>query len=230
MTGDVGLGALGALGVPGEGRVLAVYRRAVYLRGPGGLAAVTTMAAPPGPLHLRRTVLPPCRVGERVRMDGTTVRGPRWELSLDPPVWVGPLPPPGLLPDTAPSIDRIAGHATRLGGRGPGLTPEGDDVLAGMLLVAAARDADARDRLAAIAAGVRTTAIASAFLRWAALGQCIAPAHEALADLTTHGARASTSACTRLTAIGASSGRALLAGIRFGLNPSLDLLPAVSLL
>lgn len=229
MTGDVGLGARSALGVAGTGRVLAVYRRAVYLTGPGGLAAVTTMSAPPGPLHLRCAALPPCRVGERIRTDGASVRGPRWELPLDVPTWVGALPPSCLLPKTAVTADRIAGQAARLGGRGPGLTPEGDDVLAGLLLVASARGGDT-ERLATIAAGVRTTTIASAFLNWAARGQCIAPAHEALAELIAHGVHASTPACTRLTAIGASSGRALLTGIRFGLEPDLERSPAMPLL
>jgi hypothetical protein len=291
--GDIGVGAREALGVPGEGRVLAVYRRAVYLSGPGGLAALTTMAAPPGPLHLRCAALPPCRVGERIRTDGSTVRGSRWELGLDVPTWVGSLPPPDLLPRTAVTVDRIAGYAARFGGRGPGLTPAGDDVLAGLLLVAAAgarpddttkdtstdtavdttkdttdnpaddtaqrpaaahrddtaerpsaadpaddtaqRQAAARrdegtDRLAAVAAGVRTTTVASAFLRWAALGQCIAPAHDALTELAVQGAHASTPACARLITIGASSGSALLAGIRFGLEPNLERMPAVPLL
>jgi hypothetical protein len=202
-------------------------------------------------------VLPPCRVGERIRTDGSSVRGPRWELTLDLPTWVGSLPPSHLLPITTVTVDRIAGYAARLGGRGPGLTPEGDDVLAGLLLVVAAaaqpdadvaadttaprvgpdasrpdaaRRADVRDRLAEVAAGVRTTTIASAFLKWAARGQCIAPAHEALADLAVQGAHATTPACDRLTAIGASSGRALLTGIRLGLQPDLERSPTMPLL
>lgn len=229
MTGDIGLGALEAFSAAGELPVLAVYRRAVYLSGRRGIAALTTMAAPAGPLHLRRAAIPPCRVGERVRSDGSTLRGPRWELSLDLPAWVGSLPPPGLLPAATLPIARIAEHAARLGGRGPGLTPEGDDVLAGLLLVAAAQGSPP-EGLAAIAASVRTTAVASAFLAWAARGQCIAPAHDVLAELAVHGPHASTPACARLTAVGASSGGALLAGIRFGLQPDLEHSPATPLL
>jgi hypothetical protein len=68
--------------------------------------------------------------------------------------------------------------------------------------------------LARIAAAVRTTDVASAFLRWAARGQCIGPAHDALAEL----ARGVPDgpAATGLAGIGASSGRALLRGLRLG--------------
>jgi hypothetical protein len=223
---DVGLGARSAVDTPGTGRVLATYRRAAYLALPAGLCALTTAAAPPGPLHLRCRQLPPCRPGERVRTDGRTLHGEAWSLPLDGPTWVGPLPPAERLTG-AIGAAALRDHATRLGGRGPGLTPSGDDVLAGLLLVArAAGSADATPALLAVVASVRTTEVAAGFLHWAARGQCIEPAHAVLAALAEHGAEAESPACARLTTIGSSSGAALLAGIRIGLGaraPHLEL-------
>ncbi|HEX4251146.1 MAG TPA: DUF2877 domain-containing protein [Pseudonocardia sp.] len=223
---DVGLGARRALDTPGAGKVLATYRRAAYLTLPGGLCALTTAAAPPGPLHLRCHDLPPCRPGERVHTDGRTLRAETWSLPLRAPTWVGPLPPADRL-SGAIGAHELAGYAARLGGRGPGLTPAGDDVLAGLLLVAsAAGSAGDTAALIAVAASVPTTGVAAGFLHWAARGQCIEPAHAVLAELASCGADADTPACARLTTIGSSSGAALLAGIRIGLGaraPQLDL-------
>jgi hypothetical protein len=113
---------------------------------------------------------------------------------------------------------QVPQEAARLGGRGPGLTPAGDDVLAGLLLVARARAGiDSEPALLAAVSAVRTGDIAAGFLTWAARGQCIAPAHDVLHALVRHGADATVPACARLAAIGASSGTALLAGIRAGL-------------
>jgi hypothetical protein len=215
---DVGLGARAAVARPGTGRVLATYRRAAYLTLPAGLCALTTAAAPPGPLHLRCRQLPPCRPGERVRTDGRTLHGEAWSLPLDAPTWVGPLPPAGRLSGAIGAAELVE-YAARLGGRGPGLTPAGDDVLAGLLLVASAAGSAGDTRaLLAVAASVRTTEVAAGFLHWAARGQCIEPAHAVLAALAEHGAETDPPACARLTTIGSSSGAALLAGIRIGLG------------
>jgi hypothetical protein len=217
---DIGLGAHRVLSHPGTGRVLSVHGRAVYLRLPDGLCALVTPAAPRGPLHLRCDPLPPCRPGDPVTTDGRVLRGPDWAMSVHPPRWAGRLPAPGAL---AGSIrpDAVADWARRMGGRGPGLTPAGDDVLAGMLLVCRAAHPDAPEveaGLRHIAAGVATTGVASAFLDWAARGQCIAPAHDALAELAVHGPAETTPACEALARIGASSGEALLLGLRAGLS------------
>ncbi|WP_028936163.1 DUF2877 domain-containing protein [Pseudonocardia spinosispora] len=210
---DLGLGASAALRRPGVGRVLACYRRAAYLAMPGGLCALTTASVPAGPLHARCAQLPPCRPGEQVRTDSRTVSGRTWSLPLDAPTWVGSLPS-GLTP--AITTDQLADYADRFGGRGPGLTPAGDDLLAGLFLVLASTHAC--EVPAAIAASVRTTEIAAAFLYWAARGQCISPAHDVVLALAEHGADADVPECARLTDIGASSGRALLSGIRIGLG------------
>jgi hypothetical protein len=215
---DVGLGARAATRHSGTGRVLATYRRAAYLTLSAGLCALTTAAAPAGPLHLRCRQLPPCRPGERVRTDGRTLHGEAWSLPLDAPTWIGALPPAGRLSGAIGAAELVE-YAARLGGRGPGLTPAGDDVLAGLMLVASAAGSAGDTRsLIAVAASVRTTKVAAGFLHWAARGQCIEPAHAVLAVLAEHGAEADAPACPRLTTIGSSSGAALLAGIRIGLG------------
>lgn len=215
---DAGLGARQALNRPADGRVLAVYRRAVYLLMPAGLCALTTASAPPGPLHLRCATLPRCRPGGRVRTDGRTLAGDGWALTLDAPRWTGRLPAPGRLPGAITPAE-VARRAPALTGRGPGLTPAGDDVLAGLLLVArAASGPGSEPRLLGIAGRARTTAVAAAFLSWAARGQCIEPAHDVLHALAREGPAARTPNGDRLAAIGATSGRALLLGIRIGLD------------
>ncbi len=114
----------------------------------------------------------------------------------------------------------LTGLAARLGGRGPGLTPAGDDVLAGVLLAARARcGPSAEPELSAVAASICTTEPALAFLAWAARGQCIEPAHTVLLALTRRDEARAHAAATRLVTIGASSGAALLAGLRLGLGP-----------
>jgi uncharacterized protein DUF2877 len=215
---DIGLGAHQVLSRPGIGMVASVHRKAVYLRFPSGLCALVDGSTASGPLHLRRDPLPACRPGDPVRTDGRVLSGPAFALSVRPRHWVGRLPN-GLRGTLDPA--EVQRWAERIGGRGPGLTPAGDDVLAGMLLSSAAAHAGnkrAEARLRQVADQVATTEIAWAFLSWAARGQCIAPAHDALAELVRHGRDASGPACATLADVGASSGRALLLGLRAGLG------------
>lgn len=216
----MGLGAREVLRNAGCGRVVAVYRVAAYLRFPAGLVALTSGLAPRGPLHLRVAVLPELRAGERVTTDGETLRGGTWSLSLDAPTWIGSHTPLGgrtqgrtCAPPPEP-VCEPGELAARLGGRGPGLTPEGDDVLAGALLaIRAASGPAGESALRAVAASVRTTEVAAAFLAWAARGQCIEPAHD---WLLAPNMAARERVERRLVAVGASSGAALLAGLRLG--------------
>lgn len=203
---DRGLGVAEVLGPPADGRVVAVYRVAAYLRFPAGLVALTSGLAPRGPLHLRVAVLLRLRVGEPVAVDAGVLHGRGWTVPLDCPVWTGALP---AVPDAG--LD-LAALAARVGGRGPGLTPEGDDVLAGALLAArAARGPGAEPELRGVAASVSTTEVAAAFLAWAARGQCIEPAHD---WLVAPDEPSRLRVEQRLRAIGASSGAALLDGLR----------------
>jgi hypothetical protein len=96
--------------------------------------------------------------------------------------------------------------ALALLGRGPGLTPEGDDLLAGACITAAA----AGDPLA-LAPGIRaaTTPLSATLLELAAAGAGPKPVH-ALLDLTTERWG---SALRELEGLGASSGRAIALGV-----------------
>jgi Protein of unknown function (DUF2877) len=70
----------------------------------------------------------------------------------------------------------LAGPVSRLLGRGPGLTPVGDDVLAGALVTLAGMGTPVAARLGAAvraAAPGRTTAVSAALLTHAARGECV---------------------------------------------------------
>src|SRR5690606_12255872 len=93
--------------------------------------------------------------------------------------------PPDDLADVWPEVRAavaagdLVGAARRLGGRGAGLTPTGDDVLAGILVADAHRDpgAEPLDTRRAAVAAADTGELSRAFLRWAAQGQSIEPVH-----------------------------------------------------
>lgn len=118
--------------------------------------------------------------------------------------------------DQAFELRRIV---NRLEGRGIGLTPTGDDVIAGMLLVDAWRrpDTDAETHRLRLAGGARTSDLSRAFLKWAALGQSIEPVHQLVGAANVDAGGTFPSALAAVAGIGASSGRALLAGMAIGL-------------
>lgn len=117
----------------------------------------------------------------------------------------------------APPDLTLAAAPERLLGRGPGLTPEGDDVLAGAAIgvralgPAAGLDAAAVDDLARSLcpadAGARTMALSATLLRLAAGGAAPEPAHRLIAP----GDRES--ALADLRRLGASTGSAIARGI-----------------
>lgn len=226
-----------------RGRVVSVHRRAIYLRFDDVLVALAGPGVEAGPLHLRGPVLPPAGTGEAVRFDGSRVVARRWAVRCDVPERIGALPGPAELarsrradpaaglrfpdePDVA--VDAVVeavrngdvpGAAGLLGGRGPGLTPAGDDVLAGLLLVARAMWGPAAEPwLAGTVDRVRTTEHARAFLYWAARGQGLAPEHDWLAAVVSGSRDDRHRLERRIARIGASSGRSLVAGLRLGLG------------
>lgn len=270
----VGCGAREVLDVPGPGEVVAVYRRAAYLRLPAGIVAVVAPGVPPGPLWI--TPGPP----EAWAVDGISARQPptpwdgavvndrvavgdgwlevagtrlpvgaaeTWRGSLpDPdrlagavPLALGVLgaaPPSALLDDPwSPALRRarsalergdLAGAAAALGGLGPGLTPAGDDVLAGVLLARRALGgAGAEPELVAVAGGVATTGLSAALLAWAARGQAVEPVHELLGNLAVGDRTAAAAGVEKVAAFGASSGADLLLGLKLGLALNADLAP-----
>jgi len=129
-----------------------------------------------------------------------------------------------LLLVSAATLDpnRAARAAARLVGRGPGLTPEGDDLLAGAALTVSAladsvdsKAGPAADWLAAVALHCRrerTTPLSHTLLCLALAGRGVEPAH-ALLDLSPTGAVRWPSALSRLRRIGHSTGPAYAAGI-----------------
>ncbi len=127
---------------------------------------------------------------------------------------------------------RLRESVTGLLGLGPGLTPAGDDALAG-LLVAAALTAKAQARPAGIleeggkivvqeAAG-RTTELSGEFLRHAARGEGNAVTEELIRGILSGGEESIASATTRLVGYGASSGVDQLWGILVGIRLALRL-------
>jgi hypothetical protein len=108
----------------------------------------------------------------------------------------------------------------RLLGRGPGLTPTGDDVLAGALVCLAALGAPAAAPLGAAvteAAPDATTAVSAALLRHAARGECVPELADLLDAVASGGADPATGPLPRaagaLLAVGHCSGAGLLHGV-----------------
>ncbi len=111
-------------------------------------------------------------------------------------------------------LDAALRTATRLIGLGPGLTPAGDDVMAGTMAGLVLLGHPAADRFAAavfsLAAG-RTTELSRALLRHAACGRVSAEYAAVLHALV--GERPLTPAIAGLLATGSTSGRAMALGL-----------------
>jgi hypothetical protein len=111
----------------------------------------------------------------------------------------------------APLADLVTQPAAAVAGllgRGPGLTPAGDDVLAGFLLGSMAFGLDAGRVRAAVAAmaPARTTALSAALLWHADRGECVDEVAVVVAS-------PSGPAVDRLLRIGHTSGAALATGL-----------------
>lgn len=106
-----------------------------------------------------------------------------------------------------------------LAGLGPGLTPAGDDALAGMLFVRRAMGGEeAEPALLSAAAAARTTEIASAFLSWAAKGQALSPGHDLIGAAARRDRKACQAAARALARIGETSGADFALGISWALE------------
>jgi len=104
--------------------------------------------------------------------------------------------------------------AAHLAGLGTGLTPAGDDFLAGVMLWAWLTHPAPGLLCRALVevAAPRTTTLSAAFLRAAARGECDANWHRLLAVLSTSGAAQLAPAVQQIMAHGATSGADMLAG------------------
>ncbi len=144
-------------------------------------------------------------------------------LTSDPP----PTPPlarvrqalQALAPGQMWAPETMASVAIRLAGLGCGLTPAGDDWLAGMLLWAWLAHPQPREVGAAVVAAAvpRTNALAAAFLRCAALGECDIAWQELLVALTAEQPDGIEAALASVLAHGATSGADRLAGFLYPL-------------
>ncbi|GAA1790976.1 DUF2877 domain-containing protein [Planosporangium flavigriseum] len=241
----VGEGAAALLAGRGTGRVVAVFRRAVYLSVPGGLFALVDTEVEPGPLHAHVTALPSVVVGEQVRVDGGDLWVAQVRVPGSPVVWrPRPLADPAAVTaalrrvlDHDPVLDLddgpgpagevtlsatlrrrgLAAAVDVLAGRGSGLTPAGDDVVAGLLLVARAAAGSAHEaRLVALARQAPTHDISRAFLEWAARGRSLAALHDLVAACGDGDLGGAHQARARLARAGHTSGLDLAYGVLVG--------------
>jgi hypothetical protein len=241
---ELGAGAAAVLAAGGRGTVAAVFRKAAYVRLPAGLFALTTDDVPAGPLHARGALpVHRLAAGDRVTVTADRLQAGDVTVDLaGATVWRGALPaaealsagtaldvlagaPPSALADPAfrPRLTTAIGHLDRgdlagvvdaLAGLGPGLTPAGDDALAGILLVTRARlGPTAEPSLVEHAARARTNDIAAAFLAWAARGQSIEPVHRFLLASAGREKASATAALADLLRFGHSSGADLALGL-----------------
>jgi hypothetical protein len=113
------------------------------------------------------------------------------------------------------SVVDLDGVAAELVGRGPGLTPAGDDVLAGFAYTRAAlQGADAEELAVTVRAlSPRTSEPSSTLLRLAASGEVFAPAAAMLAALVSADAERLAACVRQLSRLGRTTGRALLTGM-----------------
>jgi hypothetical protein len=110
-------------------------------------------------------------------------------------------------------------------GVGPGLTPSGDDALAGIVFALRARAGPIVESATARAAEAgETGAISREFLRWAARGQALEPAHDLLVRATNGDARGASLAARRMNDVGETSGADFLLGLRWGIEAAPQLL------
>lgn len=218
-------------------RAIRARGRTIALLGPGAVRVPIGIVLPDGPPRPAADggtggggrAWPDVRVGDgAVMVDG--VRRPivRWW-----PTRVAPLPPsPMITEETFAMIERffrdhewVGGAVAERLGRGEGLTPEGDDELAGMLVAlsalegaagAAGAATAARTGLAtAVRAGLDrgpgvTTAVSAALLEAACDGHAIPQLARWLGD----GCPEGTSSWRDLMAVGHTSGAALARGVR----------------
>jgi hypothetical protein len=167
----------------------------------------------PLPAPIWSPPLPPAPMLRRVRQQ---VRG--WLPRLGPTLHLGPAADAELPASALAALRRgdLLTFAGMIGGRGAGLTPAGDDILAGALLVARVvydRSPTGSWTLQQCARRAPTNDIARAFLACAARGRCIEPAHALLNGLATADRAAVQSAADELDHVGSSSGAALAYGI-----------------
>ncbi|TNM40416.1 DUF2877 domain-containing protein [Nocardioides albidus] len=231
QVAGAGSSALRALlhGPAVPGGVVHAGRRAVYAELPTGVVGVLARGAVHVPCAIATTLpdLPEVAVGDpAVVGDGLLRIGPlrvavtRLVSFAVPRLASAPALDELLLADLSPARDQLPADALDLlaagdpgavpilVGRGDGLTPVGDDVLAGWLVATRAHGGDPSAVAAAVEARLpRTTSLSAALLRHAVAGEAIAPFRAALAT-------GDADAVAALLAVGHTSGAGMLLGAR----------------
>ena len=179
------------------------------LRGPGEWSATWEATAPPAwdPSVPRLTGADPAALGAR----GAAIHSAGVEVGRAAPEAVHAL----LAAVAGDDPGAAAVAAEGILGRGPGLTPEGDDLLAAIAAVVAATgrlDARWHAALAPPDLRERTTPLSATLLELATAGQVMEPVR-ALLDLSPAGAAAWPAALRRLERVGHSTGPAYAAGV-----------------
>lgn len=235
----------------GVGQVVGTFSSGFYVRAEGALFAVAGPRVAAGPIHLvLEGRPPPPRERSIVRLapdrlcTGSCVidlsRADGYRPTQPSPARLRTIAPalarldhPGAPPeDIVPvwaavraAVERSALHAARtlLEGLGGGLTPTGDDVLAGLLLFAHWADPESAVP-GEVAQQTATTDLSRSFLAWAAAGQSIQPVHDLLdaAELVVSSAGLASASTAQdqfdhvaadIASVGHSSGQGLLAGL-----------------
>jgi hypothetical protein len=198
---------------PLDGRRAAVAganREAAYLDLDGFVVVLTARGRPVLPNGVVVDALPAPGTRVEVRIDGAEVWDPTLHIAATPdrPSDGGPIPLLGrAVAERDPVLAAAAGR--QLIGRGPGLTPEGDDAVAATAAVVAAGpwpEAERQPWLRALLSDdlrARTTSLSATLLELAAARQVAEPLQALLAGRP--GARA------RLQRLGHSTGRAYAA-------------------
>lgn len=214
-----------------HGRVMAAGAGWAWLRGDIGVVHVTDARGPRGPLTAIVDSVPILRAGQRVTLD---LAGAEPWRTPAPPAAAGARAVAGACKAARPhawndpralelGAGPLAEAVEALSGRGPGLTPAGDDALAGYLLARRAVDpVGARGEAALILRAARraTGEPARSLLRAAARGEAFEPVSGMLAALLRADGPALAPAIRRLAALGATTGRANLTGLIRGLQPA----------
>lgn len=233
---SVGQGAKQFMATTLKARVVGAFEDGFYVANNGQLMAVVNSAIPAGPLYLRiGERFPPPALGAAVEVDRddmvigtmriTTACSPVYKPTVPYKIHRSPLladlptNSPEALAAQWPKITAgVEGGALVevqqfLCGRGTGLTPEGDDVLAGLLVVLAG-DPEGRAGSMQLARSAKTTDLSKAFLTWAAAGQSVEQVHDLLWAANRCDRVSFLAALERVRNIGGSTGNAMLCGMK----------------
>jgi hypothetical protein len=234
-AGWAGAGVLRSLRGGGAGCVAVALRDGGYAEFPGGWLLVAPARSPVGPLSLLVDALPnrPFAEGDAARIEGDVLVVGSVRIDLSGVRALARTPPAPRAGDVHPALDAalaecpcplpdlqdglaalragdLAAAVELLAGRGPGLTPAGDDVLAGY---AAWRHAEGGEPLLGHIAAGRSSPLGLAYLRCAERGELPDAAAGVLRAIRSGDARLAARRARTLSRWGASSGRAILWGM-----------------